>query len=300
MLLDSLLENLDLRVDPFAACRVADGWRLRLPGNDWVTFHFILQGEGALRTGSGELLALGPNTLAIIPPGVVHAIQCGQAQHETGIEGQPVSRTSPCEFVAGPLDELCMTVACGRILVKYAGGAGLFDHLREAIVIDFSDSPRMRSIFESLIEEYQETGAGRAAMMSALMNQCLIHVLRRLNQEADGSLPWLTALDDPRIAHVIETILDHPERPHTLELLANTANMSRSTFVRHFEQSFGRTPMDYVREVRLRHATRLLRDKGLSVDSIAGKVGFASRSHFSHVFHDQYGCSPMDYRKQLQ
>lgn len=193
-----------------------------------------------------------------------------------------------------------MTVACGRILVKYAGGAGLFDHLREAIVIDFSDSPRMRSIFESLIEEYQETGAGRAAMMSALMNQCLIHVLRRLNQEADGSLPWLTALDDPRIAHVIETILDHPERPHTLELLANTANMSRSTFVRHFEQSFGRTPMDYVREVRLRHATRLLRDKGLSVDSIAGKVGFASRSHFSHVFHDQYGCSPMDYRKQLQ
>lgn len=300
MLLDSLLDNLELKVDPFAACRVADGWRLRLPGNDWVTLHFILQGEGALRLGSGELLALGPNMLAIIPPGIVHAIQCGRAQHETGIEEQGDTRSSLCEFVAGPVDELCLTVACGRIRAKYAGVAGLFDHLKEAIVLDFSDSPRMRSIFESLIEEYRETSAGRAAMMSALMNQCLIHVLRRLRKEADGSLPWLTALDDPRMARVIETILNHPEKPHTLDLLSNTANMSRSTFARHFVQNFGRTPMDYVREIRLRHATRLLRDKGLTVDNIAGKVGFASRSHFSHAFHDQYGCSPIDYRKQRQ
>lgn len=298
MLLDALLDNLDLKVDPFAACRLADGWRLRLPRNDWVTFHFLLQGEGALELGSGKLLALEPSTLAIIPPNLNHAIQCGLVNHETGVDGQGDNNASLCEFVAGPVDELCMTVACGRILVRYAGCAGLFDYLNEAIVLDFSDSPQMRSIFESLIDEYQGTGAGRTAMMAALMNQCLIHVLRRLGREADGSLPWLTALDDPRMARVIETIINHPEQPHTLELLSNIANMSRSTFVRHFVQSFGRTPMDYLREVRLRHATRLLHDKGLSVDSVAGKVGFASRSHFSHIFHDQYGCSPMDYRKQ--
>ena len=298
MLLDSLLANLDLKVDPFAACRLADGWRLRLPGNDRVIFHFLLQGEGALRLGPGEPLALKSNSLAIIPPGLNHAIQCGHVSHETGIEGQGETRASLCEFVAGPVDELCMTVACGRIQANYAGGAGLFDYLNEAIVLDFSDSPRMRSIFESLIEEYQAPDAGRATMLSALMNQCLIHVLRRLNQEADGCLPWLTALDDPRLARVIEAILNHPEQPHTLELLANMANMSRSTFVRHFEQSFGRTPMDYLRDVRLRQATRLLRVNGLTVNSIAGKVGFASRSHFSHAFHNHYGCSPLDYRKQ--
>lgn len=298
MLLDALLDNLDLKVDPFATCRLANGWRLRLPSNDRVIFHFLLQGEGALRLGSGELLALKSNSLAIIPPRLDHAIQCGLVRHETGIEGQANNQASICEFVAGPADELCMTVACGRIQVNYVGGVGLFDHLNEAIVLDFSDSPRMRSIFESLVEEYQAADAGRAAMMSALMNQCLIHVLRRLNEEADGCLPWLTALDDPRLARVIEAIINHPEQPHTLELLANMANMSRSTFVRHFEQSFGRTPKDYLRDVRLRQAKRLLRVNGLTVDNIAGKVGFASRSHFSHVFHNQYGCSPQDYRKQ--
>jgi AraC-like DNA-binding protein len=111
-------------------------------------------------------------------------------------------------------------------------------------------------------------------------------------------LPWLSALADPRLARVVETILNHPEQHHTLELLASVAHMSRSTFARHFEQCFGRTAMDYVRDVRLRRAAQLLRLGGQSVDSVASKVGFASRSHFSRAFHDQFGCSPIDFRKQ--
>jgi AraC-like DNA-binding protein len=74
--------------------------------------------------------------------------------------------------------------------------------------------------------------------------------------------------------------------------------MSRSTFARHFEQHFGRTPMDYLRDTRLRRGAQLLRTGGLSIDGIAGKVGFASRSHFSRAFQQQFGCSPSEFRKQ--
>ena len=52
MLLEKLFENLALTVDPFATCRLADGWRLRLPCRDWVTLHYILQGDGELKLGS--------------------------------------------------------------------------------------------------------------------------------------------------------------------------------------------------------------------------------------------------------
>jgi AraC family transcriptional regulator, activator of mtrCDE len=298
MLLEQLFENLALTVDPFATCRLADGWRLRLPCRDWVTLHYILQGDGELRLGSGELRALPSNALAVMPAGITHAIQCGDVSNETGVEGQGDPRAPLCELVAGPLEKLRLTVACGRVQVSYAGGMGLFDHLKEAIVLDYSYSTQMRSIFETLIEEYRQSGPACAAMMAALMNQCLIQVLRRVSQQADGALPWLSALDDPRLARVVETILSQPEQHHTLELLASIAHMSRSTFTRHFEQCFGRTPMDYVRDVRLRRAAQLLRLGGQSIDSVASKVGFASRSHFSHAFHDQFGCSPADFRKQ--
>ena len=298
MLLEKLFENLAITVDPFATCRVAEGWRLRLPSRDWVTLHYILQGAGELKLGSGELRALPSNALAVMPAGITHAIQCGVVSNETGVEGQGDPGAPVCELVAGPLEELRLVVACGRVQVSYAGGMGLFDHLKEAIVLDFSDSAQMRNIFETLIEEYQQSGPASAAMMTALMNQCLIQVLRRVSQQGNGVLPWLSALDDPRLARVIETILNHPEQHHTLELLASVAHMSRSTFARHFEQCFGRTPMDYVRDVRLRRAAQLLRLGGQSIDSVATKVGFASRSHFSRAFHDQFGCSPLDFRRQ--
>jgi AraC family transcriptional activator of mtrCDE len=298
MLLEKLFENLELKVNPFATCRVADGWRLRLPKPDWVTFHYILSGCGDLRLGSGDLLALTPNSLAIIPPGIEHAIQCGHVANETGIDGQGDPNAPLCEFVAGLVDEKSLAVACGRVQASYKGVRGVFDHLKEAIVLDFSDTPWMRNIFEALIKEYTRAGVASAAMMAALMNQCLIQVFRQLARENNGALPWLTALDDPRLAGVIESILEHPEQPYTLEALADIAHMSRSTFIRHFEHSFGRTPMDYLRDIRLRRGAQLLRGSSLSVNGITDKVGFASRSHFSHAFHERYGCSPKEFRRQ--
>lgn len=298
MLLDTLFENLSLKVEPFATCRLADGWRLCLPCRDWVTLHYTLQGHGELRLGSGEFRTLPRNSLAVMPPGLTHAIQCGHVRHETGVEGQGDSGAPVCELVAGPIGQVTLTIACGRIQVTYAGSAGLFDHMKEAIVLDFDGSPQMRGIFEALIDEYRRSGPASAAMMTALMNQCLIQVLRRVSEQAGGALPWLSALGDRRLARVIEAILDHPEQHHSLDSLASTAHMSRSTFARHFEQCFGRTPMDYVRDVRLRRGAQLLRVSGLPVDGIANKVGFASRSHFSRAFHDQFGCSPVEFRKQ--
>lgn len=292
MLLDRLFDNLDLRVEPFATCRLADGWRLELPCRDWVTLHYVLDGKGELRLGSGRTLPLRPNWLAVMPAGLAHAVQCGSVRYETGIEGQGDPGAPICELIAGPLDQLRLTLACGRIQASYAAGAGLFDRLTEAIVLDFAESPPMRSIFTALIDEYRHSRSASAAMMTALMNQCLIQVLRRLDQRSEGALPWLSALEDPRLSRVIDAVLSHPERPHTLESLADIAHMSRATFARHFRQCFGRTPKDYVRDVRLRRAARLLRSGATSIDRIATQVGYTSRSHFARAFKQQTGLTP--------
>lgn len=292
MLLEKLFDNLALKVEPFATCRLADGWRLRLPCRDWVTLHYVLQGDGELRLGSGDALALTRNWLAVMPPGLTHSIQCSPVRNETGIDGQGDPASPLCELVAGPLDQLRLIVACGRIQASYAGGMGLFDHLEDAIVLDFGDSPQMRGIFEALIDEYRRSGPASVAMMSALMSQCLIQVLRRVSEQTGAALPWLSALDDPRMSRVVEAILSDPQKPHTLESLAGVAHMSRAAFARHFRQCFGRTPKDYVRDVRLRRAAQLLRVGAISVDRIASQVGFASRSHFSRAFKQYTGMSP--------
>jgi AraC-like DNA-binding protein len=298
MLLEKLFDNLAMTVDPFATCRLEDGWRLRLPCRDWVTLHYTLVGDGELKLGTGEVLSMPGNSLAVMPPNLVHAVQCGTVVNEIGIDGQGDPDAPLCELVAGSLDNVQLTIACGRIQVSYAGGMGLFDHLKEAIILDFSDDPKMSHIFNMLIDEYHKSGPACAQMMTALMNQCLIEVLRQAEEQADGALPWLSALDDPRLSKVVETILENPQQDYTLESMAGIAAMSRATFIRHFEKCFRRTPMDYLRDVRLRRAAQLLQVSSMSVDGVAGKVGYASRSNFSKAFHEQYGESPADFRKQ--
>jgi transcriptional regulator GlxA family with amidase domain len=123
-------------------------------------------------------------------------------------------------------------------------------------------------------------------------------MFRRLSEHPSHKLAWLGALEDPRLARVISAVLDRPEQPHSLESLAELAGMSRSVFAKRFNEGFGRTPMDYVREVRLRSSARLLGQPELSVDAIAARVGFASRSHFSKAFSEQFGCSPTAFRTQ--
>ncbi len=168
--------------------------------------------------------------------------------------------------------------------------------MREAIVIDFDDSARMRETFSGLLEEQRALAPGSRAMIAALMHECLVLVFRRLTADPNCELPWLSALEDPRLAVVLDSILEAPESPHTLDSLAAQAYVSRSAFAHLFTTMLGRMPMAFVRDVRLRRGATLLRSTQLSVDTVARRVGFASRSHFSRAFRDYFGQSSVQFR----
>ena len=168
--------------------------------------------------------------------------------------------------------------------------------MREPVVLDFSGNERMKNLFNDLIEEEQSATPGSRTMIAALMNQCLVTVFRRLEEQTDGQLPWLSALQDERLAPVMERILAEPGLSHSLESLAAFSGMSRSSFAERFASSTGRTPMDFLREVRIRKGGKLLLKTELSVDSVAERVGFASRSHFSHAFREYFSQTPSEFR----
>lgn len=299
MLVDRLFENLALTVEAFATCQVAPGWRLRLPALDWVTLHFVVKGVGAVRDAQSHVFPVGPDTMAVVPPHLSHAIECGpRVESETGVGGGPSSGDGIPLHLAGSPGDVEFIVACGRLRATYGVGLGLFDQLREVLILDFTDEPRVRSTFEALLQEQETPGPANQVMMSALMNACLIHMFRRLCRHPDYRLPWLAALEDERMARALEAVLAHPEHKHSVESLAALANSSRSAFAKRFHDSFGRTPMEYVRDVRLRKSAELLRRDGrLSVDAVASRVGFASRSQFSHAFRETFGCSPTEFRE---
>jgi len=302
MLLERLIENVGLGVDVFATCRVAEGWRLRLPALDWATFHYTVQGEGEVGDGGGRLEALSIGSLAVVPPQLVHILQCGAPPYgEVGAGSDGAADgDSPVRVVnhqAGPADDPGLLVACGRVDATYAGGKGLFDQLRQILVLDFADDPAMRLTFTNILEEMQGSRPGFRAMVSALMRECLIRVLRQLCLQNECTIPWLSAVEDPNLAPALDEMFRRPGHPHSVASLAAGAHMSRSAFARRFRESMGSPPLEYLRGVRLRHAAGLLRKlPPLPIAVVARRSGFASRSQFSRSFAAHFGCSPSDFR----
>lgn len=298
MLLDKLLSNMEVQVDFLSLCLLSSGWRLRLPGPPDVMLHFVLRGRGTVRSPENRAFPLAPCWLAIVPKGAAHLLESGgEVKHERRIDAMPIGARIPPNLVAGSSEHPDLIIACGLVRVRYGKSLSVFGQLRDVLVVDLSDCPQVQTALEGIIAEQSEPGYGSEALKGALMTQCLVYLFRHLASARDDSLPWLAALDDPRLARVVKRILDDPAAHHTVDSLAEIASMSRSAFAQHFAEAFGQPPINLVRLVRMQSAADMLaRDESLSIDAVANRVGFSSRSQFSRAFKDHYDCSPRAYR----
>lgn len=78
--------------------------------------------------------------------------------------------------------------------------------------------------------------------------------------------------------------------------LAAEARMSRRTFIRRFGDTVGATPGDWVLQLRVEHARRLLETRKLSIERIAIAAGFGSADALRHHFRQRLKTSPARYR----
>jgi len=82
-----------------------------------------------------------------------------------------------------------------------------------------------------------------------------------------------------------------------LATLADIAGMSPSAFSRFFKLHTGRNLSEYIIDIRLGCATRLLVDTAQSIAEISFNCGFNNLSNFNSIFKKKKGCSPTEFRE---
>ena len=112
--------------------------------------------------------------------------------------------------------------------------------------------------------------------------------------------PVVKREESRRILKVKQYISQHYSEPIRLETLSSLAGMTPSAFSRFFHQQTGRTVKDYLIEVRLGNAARLLVDTQAGISEICYGCGFNNLSNFNRLFKAKRGCAPRDFRAMFK
>lgn len=86
----------------------------------------------------------------------------------------------------------------------------------------------------------------------------------------------------------------------SLEQLADITHLSISALERRFKKFLGKTPKQFINEVRLENARRLLIETNIAIATIANDTGFADHSYFSRQFQKLFEQSPSIFRQEHQ
>lgn len=82
-----------------------------------------------------------------------------------------------------------------------------------------------------------------------------------------------------------------------LDKIAGNALVSKFHFIRVFKRYYGRTPNQYLQEVRIETAKKILL-KGKSIDEVCNSIGFKSKTSFISLFKKMTGVTPLVYQNK--
>ncbi|MDQ3291148.1 MAG: AraC family transcriptional regulator [Bacteroidota bacterium] len=130
----------------------------------------------------------------------------------------------------------------------------------------------------------------------------ILHTLSRSHDynllSSNGFINTFKPSDTLRMQQVHDYVLTHFKDSIPLETIAGIANMSPSAFCRYFKARANKTFYDFVSEIRIGYACKLLIEEEWNVTRICYECGYKTLSNFNHQFKKITGQNPLQYQKQ--
>ena len=176
-----------------------------------------------------------------------------------------------------------------------------FKNLPDMVIVPEEVRDRLHHCLESLMDEQEYEGAPALETAHFLTVSALLMMLRGEFPAKRTAIGSETG-DDPTKAEVIRCVQHiHANYDHvlTVEVLSRITTLSRSSINKVFQQYTGKSVKQYVTEVRIKEARRLIGLGKLPLQQIADQVGYKDFSTFYRNFLHITGISPAEYRRKI-
>lgn len=250
-----------------------------------LELHYVIKGEGVRFVGDnisnfseGELVLLGEN--------LPHTWRCSDEYHqngaEDGVEAIVIQFLPECfgkDFLALP--ETFM-------LPK------LFEKAKRGMVINGEAKEKVVALMK------QSTEADRLNKLIILLE--MLNILAHTDdyEEITSAHAFYKSneSDSIRLNKIYSYTLSNYKNDITLHDIATISNLSVTSFCRYFKLMTNKTFYDFLIEIRVSHACRLLIEDKMPTEMICFECGFNNVSNFYRHFKRVAGMTPLDYKKR--
>ncbi|MFD2613916.1 AraC family transcriptional regulator [Paenibacillus gansuensis] len=159
----------------------------------------------------------------------------------------------------------------------------------------FQDTEQEQSPIYGLLERMQQEFHDKKPLYEEkldLLCSELVIELTRVCRPSEAEEPQHTG----KLQYVRNYIDENFQQKISLSELAGLAGYSYDRFRHLFKEATGLAPHQYVLNLRLCHARRMLQTTSLPVSYIAHESGFSTDAQFSHLFKRETGLTPLKYR----
>ena len=177
---------------------------------------------------------------------------------------------------------------------------GIYANCAKIILTSYPDFNYAREAISLGVIEYLLKPVTEKDLEAAVRKA--IDYVRSIHQPQDGASPAALkkeeATEEGRMVQIERYIKDHLEENITRDDLCRELNLTPNYLSRLFRETTGMTLQNYIKQVRIQEAQRLLRYSSRPVTLIAHDTGYNTLSYFSSVFKEATGMTPFAYRKE--
>ncbi len=195
--------------------------------------------------------------------------------------------------------------------VYFEGGDFLKDYYGIPNVIDGADE---KIFFEKIYHYIKEEDPARMFFVRGYMELLIGHLIEKSNiMYPDHALKLMksdeysfeslvnrikkaTTKMDSRIQVVLDYVILHPSEEYSPQRLADMAELSKQRFSALFKEQVGKSPMEYIKDLKLTTAARKLLVSNVSISDIAYSIGYNDPNYFIREFKVAFGYTPRQYR----
>lgn len=157
------------------------------------------------------------------------------------------------------------------------------------------------SLFYDILKEFQTKEYGYELAVKNHIGRIFLWILRYFHQSGTDFSIAPSNYDDltKRLQPALDYVLEHYSEEIKAPDMAHLCNMSSSYFSRTFNRQLNMSFNEYLNQIRIMEAEKLLVSSALNITEISNTVGFNTTSYFIKLFQSYKNISPKEFRKEF-